>query len=118
MYQNNPFRKDNRKQEEDPFSHFLFGKVISPQQQPKRQPEQRYQQERKQNQQRFQRQQQRPQQDTAASLLNPASIEKYLNNIDINLLNENIDMLMKTAEQFKPLYNELNPIIMKFLKKK
>ncbi|WP_147533234.1 hypothetical protein [Bacillus marasmi] len=110
MYQN-PFERDQRKQS-DPFRHFLFGNKAAQKQ---------FDQKPQQNQeQRGQRQRQRTQknQDMSFNILNPASIEKYLNNIDMDLLNENIDMLMKTAEQFKPLYNELNPIIAKFLKKK
>lgn len=116
MYQN--IRKGSEhKRNEDPFRQFLFGKDS-----------QSHEQNIIRNNNNTQQQNYFPQQeknplhwqnnDTPSALLNTASIEKYLNNLDVNLLYENIDLLMKTAQQFKPLYNELSPIIMKFLKKR
>lgn len=108
----------NRRKASDPFSQFLFG-AHSPQRRERddeherisdhSSPQRNYARQRNQNSQLRER--------NESALINPASIEKYLNNLDVNLLYENIDLLMKTAEQFKPLYNELNPIIMKFLKR-
>jgi methionine synthase II (cobalamin-independent) len=45
------------------------------------------------------------------------SIEKYLNQIDLDLLYKNIDAFMETAAKLKPLYEQLSPVIMKLIKK-
>lgn len=122
MYLNNSNDR-NRRRQGDPFRQFLFGNHSA---QPHGQNDYQQETEKKSNppthnyspQRNRGSKQMSRQNETASALINPASVEKYLNNLDVDLLYENIDLLMKTAEQFKPLYNELNPIIMKFLKRK
>lgn len=81
--------KDSREERlhNDPFSQFMFGR----------------------------KDQKQPTSLSAQSL--PGNLEKYLNEIDVNLLYENIDLLMTTAKQLKPLYEQLSPVIMQFIKK-
>ena len=89
LINNKLFQKDRH--QEDPFSQLMFGKK---------------------NQARTSNNQ------SNQSLPLPASLEKYLNGVDVNLLYENIDLFMQTAQQLKPLYHQISPYIMKFINKK
>jgi hypothetical protein len=44
-------------------------------------------------------------------------IENPLNNVDFELVMETIDMLIKTANQYKPLIKEFTPYLNNFMKK-
>ena len=44
-------------------------------------------------------------------------VENLLNNVDFELLMETIDMLIDTANQYKPLMKEFTPFLNKFMKK-
>ncbi|MDQ1144184.1 hypothetical protein QE429_001011 [Bacillus sp. SORGH_AS 510] len=46
-----------------------------------------------------------------------SQLEDHMNNIDFVLLMETIDMFVATANQYKPLFNEVTPIFQKFIKK-
>lgn len=44
-------------------------------------------------------------------------IENILNNVDVELLMETIDILVTTSKQLKPLFKEVTPFILRFIKK-
>lgn len=44
-------------------------------------------------------------------------IENLLNNVDVELLMETIDILVTTSKQLKPLFKEITPYILLFIKK-
>lgn len=88
LINNKLFQKDRH--HEDPFSQLMFGK----------------------------KNQSHTVNQSNQSLPLPASLEKYLNGIDVNLLYENIDLFMQTAQQLKPIYHQISPYIMQFIKKK
>lgn len=41
----------------------------------------------------------------------------FLDNVDLDQLLENIDLLMASAQQLKPLMNKVGPVVQQFLKK-
>lgn len=46
------------------------------------------------------------------------TIEKYFENVNLDELANTIDNLMSTAEQLKPYYSQISPLIKQFLNKK